>query len=677
VKTLVQPVRALCVLASLATALHAAAPAAAEAPTLTRLATLDVDIFSGGDSVVIGSTIYFAADDGTHGQELWKSDGTPGGTAMVANLNPDPGEGSFPRELTVLGSTLYFAARDGTTGTELWKTDGSTVSMVKDIHVGVDSSTPRRFATMGSTLFFAADDASRGAGLWRTDGTEAGTAAIDFPGLQADAENLTAVGSTLFFAATVGTTTGQELWKYSSEAGTAMVSDINAGTGDAFPEHFAVVGSTLLFRATDGAAHGYELWKSDGTPSGTAMVSDINDGAADSFPYELTAMGPIVFFGAIDGSHGYELWKSDGTAAGTAMVSDIADPGTGNPGALTVVGSRLFLVAQATPGDEALWTSDGTAAGTVPVKDIRPGGTDGVGNLTAVGSTLYFSADDGAHGTEPWSSDGTAAGTALVSDIVPGSAGSAPTMVGPGPAGSLFFAASDGTRTQLWRYALPPASPEPGPTPGGAPTPATTTTTTTTTTPVTPPPPAVAPAEVRQATAAAVSGTVLVVYPDGRTATLSPGDALPEGAKVDATKGSVTLTILDDSGTTQTVTVSGGVFVLKRVSRQRPSGLRAVRTVESTRLVLSGGRGSCRDGKGNLRRSLRVSARGSGLLQVVGRKARAIGHSAVWTTTDTCTATAIKVKAGKVRATTSAGRHVRIVTGRHSYRAPMRNRLAG
>jgi len=33
--------------------------------------------------------VFFGASDGPHGVELWSSDGTPGGAAMVANIQPD------------------------------------------------------------------------------------------------------------------------------------------------------------------------------------------------------------------------------------------------------------------------------------------------------------------------------------------------------------------------------------------------------------------------------------------------------------------------------------------------------------------------------------------------------------------------------------------------------------
>src|SRR5204863_301529 len=43
-----------------------------------------------------GAKLLFTADDGVRGRELWQSDGTRAGTALVADLYPGPASGALP-----------------------------------------------------------------------------------------------------------------------------------------------------------------------------------------------------------------------------------------------------------------------------------------------------------------------------------------------------------------------------------------------------------------------------------------------------------------------------------------------------------------------------------------------------------------------------------------------------
>ncbi|MBE0643357.1 MAG: PKD domain-containing protein, partial [Bacteroidetes bacterium] len=68
---------------------------------------------------VLDGKIYFPADDGD-GYELWESDGTAAGTIKIADVNPNTGEGSSPKGLSILGSRLLFVAYHPNFGNEWW-----------------------------------------------------------------------------------------------------------------------------------------------------------------------------------------------------------------------------------------------------------------------------------------------------------------------------------------------------------------------------------------------------------------------------------------------------------------------------------------------------------------------------------------------------------------------------
>lgn len=73
----------------------------------------------------VGGTLVFFATDGVHGMEPWRSDGTKAGTVMIKDVNPDAAS-SMPDDhgnlFGKLGTRIYFAANDGDHGAELWRT---------------------------------------------------------------------------------------------------------------------------------------------------------------------------------------------------------------------------------------------------------------------------------------------------------------------------------------------------------------------------------------------------------------------------------------------------------------------------------------------------------------------------------------------------------------------------
>lgn len=427
------------------------------------------------DMAALGGQVLFAANDGTHGVELWKSDGTISGTVMVADINPGTTlvggvttpNSSNPTDLVTVGGYVYFAANNGADGTQLWRSDGTTggTSMVTDLNAAGGGIDPADLTSANGRLYFIANDGTDGNQVWISDGTGPGTTMISDLAPASGAANpaqLIPVGGTVYFTANAGSTGVQLYATNGTLATTHIVLNVtNGGTG-ASPTYLTNVNGTLFYAGYD-SVHGNQLWKSDGTATGTVMVAAIGSGTASSNPTNLTNVNGAVFFAANDGTHGVQLWKSDGTAAGTQMVSDIntTAPGASSyPADLTNVGGVLFFRANDGVHGTQLWRSDGTAAGTTMVLAINSGAVGSTpDNLTAANGNLYFTANDGIHGFEPWQSDGTVAGTTLLADIYPGPPSSSPAYL-TSAGNTLFMAANDGTHG-VSLYAAPIPAPKP------------------------------------------------------------------------------------------------------------------------------------------------------------------------------------------------------------------------
>lgn len=416
---------------------------------------------------------------------LWRSDGTPAGTF---SLDVDSLQAPVR-----FGNALWFAGRTPDTGLELWRTDGTRggTRLMVELEPGTESGVESPLVVSGGRLYFFSR-ASGEQALWRSNGSAAGTVLVaPLPGLPVPTPPLTPAAGRVFFL------NGGELWSSDgTREGTAAVATFS--TGKAFWSPLLPGTRGVYFAANDGQ-HGVEVWFSNGTAGGTARVTDfaepepylgqriepwmwsevnghlvlLADGGAGPqlwlgggrkppIPLEgltvsvlsgLVRAGNRVLFRADDGLHGYELWRTDGTAAGTALVLDLC-PGVCD-GQVTVpqplsgaTAPRAAFLGWEPDHGTQIWTSDGTSRGTRRRTSV-PAGTlvaDGF-TVAAVGDRLFFPARDG-HGEELWTAGGAAGGQRLA-DLALRATSSELSWLTP-LGDRLVFAGPTRGRTLLW-----------------------------------------------------------------------------------------------------------------------------------------------------------------------------------------------------------------------------------
>ena len=411
--------------------------------------TLVKDIYSGtigsapADFNILNGVIYFSAATLAEGREIWKTNGTNAGTTLVKDIAPGAVSSNQVDgyELFSNGSYLLFKANTAAEGLELWKSDGTTAgtALLKNINTGADSSSPRNFYVLNNIVLFTAKDATHGEEFWKTDGTAAGTVLVKdinaglpgstsfelFPGFGFPVfQSFHTFNNKAYFTAYDGASPG-ELWSTDgTEGGTVLIKDIVPGA--IFPPLIFMFNSVnltgkFMFGVSDGSSTA-ELWQCDGTPAGTTVFKAFSFVNSD-FPFIL--------------------------------VNYLYDPNTGTFTNPLFQGNKFFFSASTDAEGKELWISDGTLANTRIVKDINPGTENNeYPSYAFTSDTLYFSADDGVKGNELWKTDGTLANTVLRADINVGAGNSGPELTFFTTNGKLLITADNGDDAARDLYVL-------------------------------------------------------------------------------------------------------------------------------------------------------------------------------------------------------------------------------
>ena len=474
---------------------------------------------------------------------------------LVADLVPSlPSAASNPRPMAQLGDAAFFLAEDDLHGAELWRTEGTpeTTRLLADLCPGTCNSYPSAVAVGDRLVIFARND--EGGALYASDGTAAGTQLIH-RFLQPTYLNgvLVAFDDRAWFSAGSGNPYRNELWQSDGTAAGTAAWPVDCGTTCQVESTFLrPAGGALFFGVitppADPSDDGIRLWRTDGTVAGTRPAE------ANCPPSCIAHYGPVgvaggyYYFVGSDTAHGAEVWVAGGGLATPHLVADLA-PGNNSPylvfgfdfrgeawyqvfiagtvrwyrftrtravvateveplgpakapASVWPAGDRLYFSIQdgatvslwtVRPGVEGarllasdlvyadgigdvdgraliriarsgafqyrLLASDGTVAGTHEIEGIAPLPSFGQRPIAA-GSGILINGDDGAHGNEPWVSDGTAAGTRPLGDLRRFAANNSPTtLTAVGDQAAFLLPTNDGGKLYAAGAAAPGAPP--------------------------------------------------------------------------------------------------------------------------------------------------------------------------------------------------------------------------
>lgn len=358
---------------------------------------------------------------------LWVTDGTAAGTTLVRSSSDR--DFLLPFQGTELGGRIYFPYSTPRYGLEIWGTDGTPegTGILVDLGTRTGGGGPTAMVAGTTKAYFHQSYQ----GLWSTDGTGAGTQPVTKGGVQlagGEGTSILVSGDTGFACGTNG------LWRTDgTEPGTARL------TAEGQQCLWAVWSGAQIYFALSESATGFSLWRTGGTVDSTMQVS-----ALTVNPHGASAFGSGILFTGARADTGIELWISDGTAAGTRLVRDIV-PGPNSGIMIPPIGAGPIAFFRGGPNFFELWRTDGTEEGTFAV---LPAGLTVFWLGGQIDGIAYFAgASSEDWQVALWRSDGTPEGTRPLRSFMymDASAGGGPVVSN----GKVFFVAGDPIRG-LW-----------------------------------------------------------------------------------------------------------------------------------------------------------------------------------------------------------------------------------
>jgi ELWxxDGT repeat protein len=350
----------------------------------------------------------FSADDGVHGSELWRTDGTANGTFLVKDVDPGAGHGVAgigPPNVVKVGNYLYFSADDGVHGEELWRSDGTGAgtSIIADLTPG-DTGFTFILPVSANSRFLVRTLDKSGAALWSSDGTAAGTVLLNTSLSIEETAGAAVFQNRVCFLADEAPGPHEIYCSNGTPGNLERISDFASQGVSPVGGLMVVNGRLLVDAVVPGGVAGGGLYASGGTIASFGKISDLHF-LSDGIHLDASRFASFVPVVSQFGT-GSDILVTDGTAAGThSMLTINAPPRERIRGGFGLFNGALVIQAYEPSMGPVLWRIDGTSAGARFLADVDPGVEQAPqisANMLQLGPYFFFVAHRERIGTELW-----------------------------------------------------------------------------------------------------------------------------------------------------------------------------------------------------------------------------------------------------------------------------------
>ena len=398
--------------------------------------------------------LYFRANDGINGEELYSYDLTSGEAQLIANLGSYD-EGSNLSEITTLDGRIYFKARvsGSTYYLYVYKPESNSVERVDDVN-GDRIKEPVFVTAFGGQLYFQADFDDVGIELGKYDPS---TNLISLVGdINPDGDSnpggFISVGNKLWFYAQDGINDSR-LWHYDSVTEDITRLDYNS-PNNLYPsinELHHLDGQILFSGHTSDT--GSDFWVYDIVSNSLLDIPEIYPGVASSSPFGYTTFNDLVYFSGRDLASGREVRVYNPQTQSVSLLEDINPDGNATPAGFTVLDDLLYFIANGSDEKRQLYVYNSVGSELNALTGLESDGAPTyLSVLAAANGSLFLSGLHPEVGNELLSFTPGDSEIEIAADINLNTIGSDPYEF-TAYNGKLYFGADEVTSGQeVWVY---------------------------------------------------------------------------------------------------------------------------------------------------------------------------------------------------------------------------------